>query len=75
MFAHVTLAAGVTNILMQCHLYVVKIPGGYFLSFFISEYGNVRVYVSAILLYDKVCFSTSNKKLYEKSLFSFFSLF
>ena len=68
-FAQDTLATGVTNILLQCPLYGVQRPGGYFLSLYISEYGDVWVYVSALLLYDTVCFSTSNEKLYEKSLF------
>ena len=42
-------------------LYVAQRPGGG--SIYISEYGDVRalqVYVSALLVYDMVCFSTSN---------------
>ena len=42
-FAQDNLAAGVTNILLQCRLYVVQRPGGGFLSkLYISEYGDVR---------------------------------
>ena len=62
MFAQDNLAASVTNILLQCHLYVVQ-RSRVGVTFYISEYGGVRallVYVSALLLYDKVCFSTSN---------------
>ena len=70
MFAQDTLAAGVTNILLQCRLYVVQRPG---VTFYISEYGDVRalyVYVSGLLLYDKLCFSTSN---YMKRHYSYSS--
>ena len=35
-FAQDTLAAGVSNILLQCRLYVAQRPGGIF---YISEYG------------------------------------
>ena len=38
-FAQHTLAAGVTNILLQCRLYVAQRPGDHF---YISEYGDVR---------------------------------
>ena len=38
-FAQDTLAAGVTNILLQCRLYVAQRPGGIF---YICEYGDVR---------------------------------
>ena len=39
-FAQYTLAAGVTNIFLQCRLYVAQRPGG--VTFYISEYGDVR---------------------------------
>ena len=57
-FAQDTLAAGVTDILLQCRLQVAQRGrgGG---TFYISEYGDVRalkVYVSALLVYDMVCF-------------------
>ena len=45
MFAQDNLAASVTNILLQCRLYVVQRPGGgggEGLTFYISEYGDVR---------------------------------
>ena len=45
MFAQDNLAASVTNILQQCRLYVVQRPGGGGgggVTFYISEYGNVR---------------------------------
>ena len=38
---------------------LLSVPEGYFLNFYVSEYGDVRalkVYVSTLLLYDKVCF-------------------
>ena len=38
-FAQDNLAASVTNILLQCRLYVVQRPGG---TFYISEYEDVR---------------------------------
>ena len=40
-FAQDNLAASVTNILLQCRLYVVQRPGVTFY-YFISEYGDVR---------------------------------
>ena len=55
-FAQDTLAAGETNILLQCRLYVAQLPG---VTFYISEYWDVRalkVYVSALLVYDMVFF-------------------
>ena len=63
-FAQDNLAAGVTNVLLQCRLYVLQRSGsGYFLSFYISEYGDVRAIIGihfSLILYDKVCFTTSN---------------
>ena len=41
-FGQDNLVAGVINILLQCRLYVVQRREGYFLSFYISEYGDVR---------------------------------
>ena len=70
-FAQDTLATGETNILLQWRLYVAQRPG---VTFCISEYWDVRslkVYVSALLVYDMVFF---NIKLYEKPLYAFFSL-
>ena len=42
MFAQDNLAASVANILLQCRLYVVQRPGGGGVTFYISEYGDVR---------------------------------
>ena len=44
MFAQDNLAASVTNILLQCRLYVVQRlgGGGGGVTFYISEYGDVR---------------------------------
>ena len=39
-FAQDNLVAGVTNILLQCRLYVVQRPG--WVTFYIREYGGVR---------------------------------
>ena len=42
-FVQDNLAASVTNILLQCRLYVVQRPGvGEGVTFYISEYGDVR---------------------------------
>ena len=44
MFAQDNLVASVTNILLQCRLYVVECPGdgGGGVTFYVSEYGDVR---------------------------------
>ena len=56
-FAQDTLAVVVTNILLLCPLYVVQRPGGL---------------LSALLLYDMVCFSTSK---YMKSHYLYSSYY
>ena len=68
MFAHYNLAADVTNILLQCRLYVVQRPGMGVLSKFLYKLvqGCVRIIGISFSPPDKVCFSTSN---YMKSLY------